>query len=746
MTLFDELKRRNVFRVAIAYIIVAWLTIQVIDVLLPMFDLPEFLGRALVLILLVGFPIALLFAWAFELTPEGIKKEGNVDRSQSVTTNTGQKLDRMIIVVLVLAVAAFAVDKYALAPDQAGSTAMESGSGSASPPQETQRSIAVLPFVNMSGSKENEYFSDGLTETLLHMLAQIPDLQVAARTSSFAFKGGDTDIRTIAAALGVAHVLEGSVQRAGDRVRITAQLIRASDGFHVWSENYDRTLDDIFAIQDEIAGKVGGALSQSLLGGSGTTVIANVITESVDAYDLYLQALAHSRVGSYDGLETAEELLRDALVVDANFLDAKIALAGVLVSQVWTGLIPREEGLTKAIAYLRQVLAVQPNDVHARARLAHALAINFMFDGDFAAAAAQLQGLRDLVSEQPGNIENVLLLTSLLNVLTRNSNEAVVLLEEASALDPLNPAIFYDLGFANGTVKNWDAAELALLESLRLEPDQPNAYMGLGRVDLATGDILGYVENALKMIEADPDDHEGPSLFARRLYELELIEEADTYQNRSMTMAPTASQARRNELIRAIVTGEEGTSVALARQLIESDVDDRRYAWQEAVRHLSTVATRRGTAAQLFAYLDEQIPGFSDIGSQPDSMKIYDGWFLTAGARKGLMPDSEIQDFLDGFVAAYQLIGDDMLSVPGINIQYLAVRGETSAAIEVALRDYFAEPVTANLSWKRTLQAPYMSDVVADPRVQAEMRRWDEEMIVMREQVREYLQAHEGDT
>jgi adenylate cyclase len=745
MTLIAELKRRNVFRVAFAYIIVAWLTIQVIDVLVPMLSLPDTLGRALILVLIVGFPIALLLAWAFELTPEGLKKEGDVDRSQSVTSNTGRKLDRMTIVVLVLAVAAFAVDKFVLVPDVAVPDAAIANVDL--PPQDTERSIAVLPFVNMSGNVENEYFSDGLTETLLHMLAQIPDLKVAARTSSFAFKGDDSDIRTIAAALGVAHVLEGSVQRAGDRVRITAQLIRASDGFHVWSENYDRTLDDIFGIQDEIAEEVGGALSLSLLGNDHTIAAADLITESVDAYDVYLQALAAQRTGSYDGLDTAEELLRDALVIDPDFLDAKILLANVLVSQVWTGLTPQDEGLTRATAYLRQVLDVRPNDVHARASLAYSLVLKNIFDGNFAAAGEQIEVLRGVVREQPGEIDNVLMLASLISIFSRESEEAVALLENAVAVDPLNPKIFYELGGAHNSLKDWDAARSAYYESLRLLPDQPNAYWGLARTGLGSGDIIDYVGQALKMIEADPDDHEGPSLLARTLYELGLIDDADYYQSLAVTMSPTASNTRRNQLIRAIVTGEEGTSVELARRLIIEDVDDRRAAWQEAVRYLTAVALRRGTAAELLEFLDQQVPGFAEIGAQPDSMKVYDGWFLTAGARKGLMPDADIQEFLDGFVAAYKLIGDDMLSVPRINIQYLAVRGETSAAIEVALRDYFAEPVTANISWKRTLESPFMSDVVADPRVQAEMRRWDDEMAVMREQVREYLQAAgEGST
>jgi tetratricopeptide (TPR) repeat protein len=318
------------------------------------------------------------------------------------------------------------------------------------------------------------------------------------------------------------------------------------------------------------------------------------------------------------------------------------------------------------------------------------------------------------------------------------------LLQNALLIDPLNANIFYEIGGANESLQDWDAARAGYERSLQIEPDQPNAFWGFARIGLQTGDILSYLENALKMIEVDPNDHEGPGLLARYLYELGLIEEGDQYQSWSTTMAPTSNLARRNKLVRAIVINEEGESVALARQMVEDDIGDRRFAWQEAVRHLTRVAARRGTAAEAFAFLDTQIPGFSDIGSPPGSMKIYDGRFVTAGARIGLVPEAEIQLFLDEFVDTYRLIGDDILSRPQIHVEYLAIRGDTSAAIEVALRDYFSEPVTAHINWQRIFSSPYMAEVGADPRVQAELTRWDNEMAVMRGQVREYLRTHSG--
>ena len=247
MNFFAELKRRNVFRVGIAYVVVAWLVMQVADVVINNIEAPGWTFQIIMLLLGIGFPLVIIFAWAFEMTPEGIKKEKDVDRSQSISAMTGRKLDRMIIGILTVVVAYLLIDKLVLQEPAPIETA-QIATAEVEAPVDIGPSVAVLPFVNMSGDKENEYFSDGLTETLLHMLAQLPDLHVAARTSSFAFKGQNTSIEEIATTLGVAHILEGSVQKSDNRVRITAQLIRATDGFHVWSQNYTRPLEDIFAI------------------------------------------------------------------------------------------------------------------------------------------------------------------------------------------------------------------------------------------------------------------------------------------------------------------------------------------------------------------------------------------------------------------------------------------------------------------------------------------------------------------
>jgi TolB-like protein len=267
VSLISELKRRNVFRVVAAYVVMSWLLLQIADVASSAFDVPDWTFRFLILVLGIGLIPVAVFSWVFELTPEGIKKESEVNSGQSDTHATGRKLDVATIVMVIIGIV-FVVVQQRTQPEPRVQTPVPAVTADAeAPPADVpaapvvnSRSVAVLPFVNMSSDPENEYFADGLSEELLNQLAQIPDLQIAGRTSSFSFKDKNEDLRVIGNTLGVAHVLEGSVRRQGNQVRVTAQLIRVSDGFHLWSESYDRTMDDVFVIQDDISGNVANAL------------------------------------------------------------------------------------------------------------------------------------------------------------------------------------------------------------------------------------------------------------------------------------------------------------------------------------------------------------------------------------------------------------------------------------------------------------------------------------------------------
>ncbi len=328
---FAELKRRNVIRVGVFYVVGAWLVLQVADVLFGLMGVPDWSLRFVLGILLLGFPFALILAWAFELTPEGLKREKDVDRDSSITTQTGRKLDVAILAMLALTVAVVIWDR--LTPDAAEPPRVTASSESPRPAvpaaaDAQDLSIAVLPFVNMSGDPENEYFSDGLSEELLNVLARIEGFRVAGRTSSFAFKGKGEDLRAIGEKLDVANILEGSVRKQDDRVRVTAQLIDARNGYHLWSGTYDRRLDDVFAIQDEITTEVVKALKTTLLA-EDEQVITGSARGDVEAYNHYLKGQFHARLRTREGLNRALEEFQKAILVDSDYAPSYAGVAMV---------------------------------------------------------------------------------------------------------------------------------------------------------------------------------------------------------------------------------------------------------------------------------------------------------------------------------------------------------------------------------------------------------------------------------
>ncbi|MFC1740770.1 adenylyl cyclase, partial [Pseudomonadota bacterium] len=367
MSLFKELKRRNVIRVAMTYVVVAWLIIQVAETILPAFGFSDAILRYIVIALSIGFIPALIFSWVFELTPEGLAKEVTVEQEHSITRFTGKKLDRSIMVLLVLALGYFAFDKFLLDPRRDAqlveTTAQQARSG-ASGQSIAHLSIAVLPFVNMSDDADNEYFSDGLAEELLNLLTQIPQLKVASRTSSFSFKGKDFKISDVGLELNVAHVLEGSVRKSGDLIRITAQLIKVEDGFHMWSETWDRSLDNIFVIQDEIAAAVVDQLEITLLGS-----VPKVEETDPEAYALFLQARHFSNLLTPEGWEQANILYKQALEIDPEYAAAWAGLSRNYVNLTGYNLLPPEEGYQAGREAAEKALAIDPDTAPAHSAL-----------------------------------------------------------------------------------------------------------------------------------------------------------------------------------------------------------------------------------------------------------------------------------------------------------------------------------------------------------------------------------------
>jgi len=479
MSLFNELKRRNVFKVAVAYIVVSWLVLQVVDIIGPMIELPDVFGRGVLFLLTLGFPFALIFAWAFEITPDGIRKEKDVDRDSSISGETGRKLNYVIAGFLAIAVAVLTLDTFVLTES----------SGPATSSANQQPRIAVLPFVNMSDDPEQEYFSDGLSEELLNLLAAIPELSVISRTSAFSFKGKETTIAEVGRALDVAHVLEGSVRRSGDTIRITAQLIDVATDTHRWSETWDRNFDDVFVIQDEIAEFVVDALKLQLLG-----EIPKVLETTSEAYELFLQAKFLMEQGTPTSFRQAEAANQRVIEIDPDYAPAWTQRAMILYLGAAFGAWDSYEVTPQIREAALKSVRLGGNTASAHAILT-LIAIDY--DYDYELAARELQ----IALEQDPYDPDVLLAAGEFEQRQGHLEETIKYVERAHAIDPLAGhkktaalAYFYSGRHAQG-IELWEAR-------IRERPFSEFFRKSLSLALLETGDIDG----ALQAIEKEPAD------------------------------------------------------------------------------------------------------------------------------------------------------------------------------------------------------------------------------------------------
>jgi TolB-like protein/Flp pilus assembly protein TadD len=370
MSFFSELKRRNVFKVGIAYSVACWLLLQIVDLVLENINAPDWVMQVFMLAMAVGLPIALIIAWAFELTPEGIKLEKNVDQSQSIARNTGHQLNRGIIMIFSMAVVLLLTDKFrdeanwTLEPKVAAPTNPASSTEATDAPN-SQKSIAVLPFRDMSSARDQAYFGEGIAEELLNALVKIKGLDVASRTSAFSLANEDLDIPAIAQRLGVANILEGSIRTSGQQVRVTAQLIDVSKDVHLWSETYDGSLNDIFKIQDEITSKITAALKLQL-GSENMVPSAELLTSNAEAYQMYLQGRQLWRQRSAVSLREALRLFNRAVELDPGFHRAWSNMAVAYVNLPdYDQSYNENEGHERGLEAAERALAIYPQSTEA---------------------------------------------------------------------------------------------------------------------------------------------------------------------------------------------------------------------------------------------------------------------------------------------------------------------------------------------------------------------------------------------
>ena len=508
----NELKRRNVFRVGIAYIIIGWLVAQVAEFAFENFGAPEWVLKVVVVMLLLGLPIALLFAWAFEMTPEGVKLEKDVDRSGSITPETGKKLNVLTIAALLGAVVFLGVDRYMQSDEQDATPEAETASAVSDEAASEigDKSIAVLPFVAMTASEDDEFFADGLSEELLNVLAKIDGLKVAGRTSSFYYKGRNEDLRDIAEALGVANILEGSVRRSGNQIRVTAQLIKAEDGFHLWSETYNRADGDIFAIQDSIAIDVAGALQATILGE--ITKTASTATRNIEAQNYYLIAQAAIAERGLRNIRRARNLFAKASALDKENPKYFAGYAAAVALQFWNYRdITPDEAIYEASTAINVALSLEEPTADTLAVAALVEELRAATASDPAAKGRALELYKKALEMEPNNI---LALQWLASIYLDIGNGALALenFEKVVELDPLNVLSLTGLANAYLYLGQHEESRIHLYKMQTLFPDLGIIYRYLSGVEYLVGRLDLSTLWGIKAVEIDPNPLEIYSL------------------------------------------------------------------------------------------------------------------------------------------------------------------------------------------------------------------------------------------
>ena len=568
MSLIKELKRRNVFNVAIAYIIVGWLIMQVGDTLGPALLLPGWINSALAFFIILGFPLAMFFAWAFEMTPDGIRKEKEVDRSKSITPQTGRKLDFTIIAVLIIALGYFAWDKFITGPVQDAIPVQTASQSDTDVVKEavlaTDKSIAVLPFENRSAREEDQFFVDGIHDDILTQLARIGSLTVISRTSVERYRDTTESMTEIGATLGVKTILEGGVQRAGDRVRIVVQLIEAESDKHLWANTYDRelTTTNIFEIQSEIANIIASELQVTLTPGE-VAQLADVPTQNLEALEAYFLGHLAMEKRSASSLDVAEQHLKKAIALDPKYAIAYVDLATTYSLQLSYSNRPLSEVSELVPPLLEKAKSL--NQHLGEVYLTKALTLGISGMGDLNQKESLfLKGLE----LSPGSVNGHMWYAGVLLRLGR-SEEALKQYEVALHLDPLSRIVRVNLGQTLAQSGQYDKARHHFETALSFDPEFATTYRSLGMLELfAFGRVDQGIKHLRRAQALNPGRPDYPLQLALHWDWLGDTEQADRSMARAKTLSPDDPRVLVAELELALGRGEGQTLVETARAAI----------------------------------------------------------------------------------------------------------------------------------------------------------------------------------
>jgi len=668
-SILGELKRRNVFRVAMAYAVVGWVLVEVASIVLPTFGAPDWVMKVFTFLIIAGFPVAMIFAWAFEMTPEGIKREHEVDRSQSITHATGRKLDYFIIAVMAVALVYFVYDKFVL-PEHVETTEIVADDSAI--PLDTGPSIAVLPFANMSADESSAYFSDGLADTVLHMLAQIRELRVAARTSSFQFRGQSLDVAKIGEQLNVGAILEGSVQRAGDKIRVTAQLIDVSNGFHLWSGTFDKNLDDVFAIQDEIANEVVAALKVKLLGEDVERLNVGQ-TDNVDAYNEYLLAINDLNNVSTENLRSAVTHMLEAIRLDPEYARAYSALGRAYMSLHYWGAMNANEAIAAAREAASRALDIWADSSEALAVLGQA----DLYDGDLESAG---QLLNKAIENSPNDVVALDYYARYLRQDAR-PDEAIAIYRQILRIDPLSGSAHGGLARALASQKRYSEASETLDNFLKIEPKSTAAIEGKIGIEASQGNWAAVIATMTDLLALDPDDPEGPSALGLSYLALDMPAEASRWFDRAVEIDAEHPMSRAAPLwLNYYLQQNEDESYRLARKLLEDRIGSRHGLDRIALNILVEHADRTGRHEAALELLDNLYPHLFDDPPH-DLDKDFRATFFVGLA---LINSGDVDRgtyLMDSYLGLREQL-DEAFGVHRVSVAGHLILGDTDAALD----------------------------------------------------------------
>lgn len=600
--IFQEVLRRRVFQTAAIYIAGAFVALQVADLAFPGLSIPDTALKYIWVGAMLGFPFVLFFGWRFELVDGRILRTAAVNGAPALPVGNADKLTLSIVSMLLAAICVAMVFEISqLRVDDPGRPRL----AAAAP-----NSVAVLPFANFGGVAENEYLADGLTETLLHALAQAPGLMVTARTSSFYYKGKDIDVRDIAAELGVSKILEGSVQQSGDKIRIVAQLIEADTGFHLWSNTYDHDLGDIFAIQDSIASNVAIAILATVTAAPGLsdTRLTGVSTTDFKAYQKYLQGLEQARISSNLSLPKAEVLFQQALAIDAGFFEAREELAYATLEMEDNGTIPHQVALDRLRPLIVKLLEERAND-----GMSIAMDARFRFLQDRASVDDEdlVMRLVAAIEREPNETRVYSYLANALSRLGRR-DEAVKWLNRAIIVDPLDYELFYDLAVLLRSLGNNQAYVEAMERVTEINPQWPSGHAFLAWARYGAGDHVGWYQGMSRAAALDPLDHDMEVGLALGLMGLGLYEES----KRHAATAHRINAANGGEwYVSSLLSllGDPSESRILTESFLRQDLPDRNFGPLLPAVVYVCASINEGKAQEALAVLEEIFPGVTAV-------------------------------------------------------------------------------------------------------------------------------------